>query len=120
MTSSVAVSRGDIFLLRVKEQSADGVTEKERPALVIQNNDGNQHGSTTIVVFITTTIKEERNYPHVVVLERGVGGLSARSTVDCGIIWTVKKGNLGRKLGHVDLINMKRVDYALKVSLALT
>jgi mRNA interferase MazF len=107
--------RGEIWLInwnpaRGSEQAG------ERPALVIQNDIGNEHASTTIVAAISTSI---RSYPMNVFLEPPEGGLSKPSIVKTGQIMTVSKERLKKKLGKLNQEKMQEVNRALKLSLAL-
>ncbi|KPK72893.1 PemK family transcriptional regulator [candidate division WOR_3 bacterium SM23_60] len=87
-----------------------------RPALIVQNDTGNQYAATTIVAAITTTIKI---YPVTVLLEAKGAGLSKESMVNCAQLLTVDKSRLRKRLGKLDEKLMERVDKALCVSLAL-
>ena len=111
------VERGDIFLVNFNPKRG---TEQEgyRPALVIQNNVGNEMGSTTIVAAITTNIK--KTYPFMVRLEAGEGGLDRESMVNLAQILTIDKDErLTHKLGALSEQKMTHVDNAIKISLAL-
>ncbi len=85
-----------------------------RPALVIQNDVGNQHGATTIVAAITSTIKI---YPVTVLLKKGEGNLSHASMVNLAQILTLDKSRLQRRVGVLSSRLMEKVDAAIKVSL---
>lgn len=85
-----------------------------RPALVIQNDVGNQHGATTIVAAITSTIKI---YPVTVLLKKGEGNLSHASMVNLAQILTLDKSRLQRRVGVLSSRLMEKVDVAIKVSL---
>ncbi len=85
-----------------------------RPALVIQNDVGNQYAATTIVAAITSTIKI---YPVTVPLKKGVGGLPQSSMVNLGQILTLDKSRLHRRIGALPSEVMERVNAAIKVSL---
>jgi mRNA interferase MazF len=87
-----------------------------RPALVVQNDTGNQYAATTIVAAITTTIKI---YPITVVLEKGDAGLDRRSMVNLSQIFTIDKSSLRHRLGSLSSDRMAGVDRAIKVSLDL-
>ena len=107
--------RGEIWLVnwnpaRGSEQA--GI----RPALVIQNNIGNEHASTTIVAAISTAIKI---YPMNVLLDPPQGGLIKPSIIKTSQILTVSKDRLEKRLGLVEENKMKEVDRALKLSLSL-
>ncbi len=87
-----------------------------RPALIIQNDVGNQYASTTIVAAITTTIKK---YPVTVVLDRHEGGLRQLSMVNLAQILTLDKERLMRKLDAVSEARLAEINAALLVSLGL-
>jgi mRNA interferase MazF len=90
---------------------------KTRPALVIQNDDGNRNSPTTIVVTITSRLLG-LDYPFFVEVPEGV--LPKASVVNCAHIRTVDKSRMkpGR-LAMLDAATMARVDEALRASLGL-
>ena len=87
-----------------------------RPALVIQNDVGNEHASTTIVAAVTTVIKP---YPVAVVLDRGEAGLKKKSMVNLAQILTMDRSRLKRRLGAIHPQRLSAVDRAIKISLDL-
>ncbi len=107
--------RGEIWIVnwnpsRGSEQAG------RRPALIIQNNIGNDKSSTTIVTAISTSVKE---YPMNVVLNPPEGGLNQRSIVMTSQILTVSKGRLEKKVGLLSPAIMAEVNTAIKLSLEL-
>lgn len=108
-------SRGDIWLVNFnpgRGSEQQGI----RPALVVQNDVGNQFAATTIVAAITTTIKP---YPVTVVVRGGTCGLSRESMVNLAQILTVDKQRLIRRLGQLTPELQTAVNRALRISLAL-
>lgn len=108
--------RGEIWLVnwnpsRGSEQAG------RRPALVIQNDIGNQKAPTTIVAAISTVVKL---YPMNVLVEPPEGGLEGPSIVKTSQILTVAKERLEKRLGRLDPGKMESVDRAIKLSLALS
>lgn len=87
-----------------------------RPALIIQNDVGNQYAATTIVAAITSTIKL---YPVTVPLKKGEAGLQEPSMINLAQILTVDKSRLQRRLGTLRADTVKRVNDAIQVSLDL-
>jgi mRNA-degrading endonuclease toxin of MazEF toxin-antitoxin module len=85
-----------------------------RPALVIQNDVGNEYAATTIVATITSTVKA---YPVTVPLRKGGGGLPQPSMVNLAQILTVDKSRLQRRLGVLGPERLAAVDQAIRVSL---
>ena len=88
-----------------------------RPALIIQNDTGNQYAATTIVAAITSTIKK---YPVTVVIQRGKGGLKEESMINLAQILTIDKGRLMRKMGQIEEEKIFEVNEAIKISLGVT
>lgn len=108
--------RGEVWL--VNFNPGWGSEQKGvRPALVVQNNVGNQYAATTIVAAITTTIKP---YPVTVVIGARTCGLLHDSMVNMAQVLTVDKGRLIRKLGGLTPEQLAAVNRALHVSLDLT
>lgn len=109
-------SRGEVWMVdfnpgRASEQKG------MRPALIIQNDVGNQYASTTIAAAITTTIKK---YPVTVVLARHEGGLKEPSMVNLAQILTLDKTRLIKKLGALSPTRVAEVNSALLISLGLS
>lgn len=110
------IRRGDIFLVdfnpgRGSEQAG------HRPAVVVQNDVGNEYGSTIIIIAITTAA--HKDYPFLARLNAGEGGLERDSVANAAQVLTVDKSRLARKLGSLSPERMRRVDRALMLSLGL-
>jgi len=107
--------RGDIWL--VNFNPGRGSEQKGiRPALVVQNDIGNEYGSTTIIAAITTTIK---TFPVTVLLPQSTTSLDKPSMVNAAQLLTVDKARLTKKLGVLNQAQMTAVDGALRVSVGL-
>jgi mRNA interferase MazF len=105
--------RGEVWL--VDFNPGRGSEQKGiRPALILQNDIGNQYAATTIIAAITTTIKI---YPVTVLLQAKTAGLPKDSMINCAQILTIDKSRLKKKLGRLDTIRMKQVEKALCISL---
>jgi mRNA interferase MazF len=114
MTAAAPI-RGEVWTVDL----SDGRGSEQRgarPAVILQNDVGNQYSATTIVAAITSTIKI---YPVTVAVEKGEGGLTRRSMVNLSQIFTIDKGRLRRRLGALAADRMESVDRALRISLAL-
>lgn len=109
-------ARGEIYMVdcspsRGSEQAG------RRPALVVQNNTGNQLSSTTIVVAVTSRIMPRRYPFHVPVPN---GALPKASTIMCEQIMTIDQARLeGKRLALLSDDVMEEVDAALKRSLGI-
>lgn len=110
------VRRGDIWWL---DWSTGRGSEQlgERPAMVIQNDLGNQYSPTTIVAAVTTGAGRE--YPFIVTISASESGLPQDSSVNLSQLLTVDKVRLTRKSGRLDRQEMDEVDKAIKISLGL-
>ena len=87
-----------------------------RPALIIQNDIGNQYASTTIVAAVTAAIKK---YPVTVLVPRGKGNLKEESMVNLAQILTIAKERLVKRVGTLEKDKMLEVDEAIKISLGV-
>ena len=108
--------RGEVWLVnwnpaRGSEQAG------RRPALVIQNDIGNEKASTTIVAGISSSVKI---FPMNVKVDPPEGGLGLASSVKTSQVLTVGKKRLERRLGQLSSEKMKEVNLAIKLSLDLT
>lgn len=111
------IRRGDIFWVNfnpVKGSKQKGI----RPALVIQNNIYNKYSPTTIVAPITSKIYE-KEYPTNVHLLKEESKLDKDSTILLNQIKTIDKRRIIKEISFLDKDIMKKVDIAIKVSLAL-
>ncbi len=113
----MTIKRGDVVLVDL--ESVKGSEQgKTRPCLVIQNNKGNEVSPTTIIAAITS--KSEKEYPFTVHVAAGDGNLPKDSAVLCNHIRTISsKDRIMKILGSLKPETMRKVDTALKVSLAL-
>ena len=108
--------RGEVWLVnwdpaRVSEQAG------KRPALVIQNDIGNEKAPTTIVAAISSSVKR---YPMNVQMNPPEGGLDHPSIIKTSQILTISKERLEKRLGRISGDSLNEVDRAIKLSLALS
>ena len=110
--------RGEIYLVSF-DPTVGYEIRKTRPALIIQNNIGNQYSPLTIVAAITSKVSPVP-YPVEVVIEPGqANGLKARSAIRLDQIRTVDRQRLIKRLGAVEPATLAKVDEAIKISLGL-
>ena len=111
--------RGDVYWVNL-DPTVGAEIKKIRPAVVIQNDAGNQHGAITIIAPISSTKGVPKKSPVFVYLNKGEGGLSEDSLVHCGQIRAVDKAaRLINKLGQLSKKRMDEIDNALMLSLGL-
>ena len=116
MTHKDNVYRGEIYYVDF-EQNAGSSMNGLRPALVISNDVGNQHGPTVIVAAISSSIKAMWLPTHLIVEYNK--GLKTKSMVMLEQIKTVDKACLQEKVGSVSADFLEKVDRALTVSVGL-
>jgi mRNA interferase MazF len=108
--------RGEVWLVnwnpaRGSEQAG------RRPALVIQNDIGNEKAPTTIVAAISSSV---RIYPMNVQINPPEGGLDHPSIIMTSQILTISKERLEKRLGRLSKDRLDDVAIAIKLSLALS
>ena len=108
--------RGEVWLInwnpaRGSEQAG------RRPALVIQNDIGNEKAPTTIIAAISSSVKI---YPMNVEINPPEGGLDHPSIIKTSQILTISKDRLEKRLGRLSKDRLDEVDGAIKLSLALS
>jgi len=108
--------RGSVFLVNLNPTLGSEI-RKTRPAVILQNDIGNQYSSTTIVAPITSG--EEAIFPVEVAVQPPEGGLANPSLILLSQIRTIDKRRLVKKLGELSADTMARVDRAALISLGL-
>jgi mRNA interferase MazF len=113
-----AILRGEIYLCTF-DPTVGHEIRKTRPALIIQNDFGNQFSPLTIVAAITSKVSPAPRPFEVVIEPTPANGLDVRSSVRLNQIRSVDRRRLIRRLGVVEPAIMANVDEALKISLGL-
>lgn len=89
-----------------------------RPAVVIQNDVGNKHSPTTIVVPITS--KQKKDLPtHHKLMKKNYCCLKCDSTILGEQVLTISKDQILDVIGHLREEDSKAVDEILSVSINL-
>ncbi len=123
--AAISVRRGDIFWVDLSGGKGAEIDHKVRPALVIQNDIGNQYSPTTIVAPLSGAVgrktypTEVKLAPSDVSVTSGDSGLVKASKVKLEQIRIVDKSRLRGRVGKVSPAKMIEVDKAIKVSLGL-
>lgn len=111
------INRGDLY-----SACLDPVVGSEqggiRPVLVIQNDVGNRHSPTVIVLAVTGQINKARLPTHVPVPAEG-NGLMKDSVILAEQIRTLDKRRLRERIGTIDPEVMDKVSQALRISLGV-
>lgn len=109
--------RGEIYLVNF-DPTIGAEIKKTRPALVIQNDIGNEYSLITIVAAITSKF-DEPPYPTEVIMEPQESGLPLRSAVVLNQIRSIDRQRLVRRVARASSKTMDRVDQAIQISLGL-
>ncbi|UYJ30902.1 MAG: type II toxin-antitoxin system PemK/MazF family toxin [Oscillospiraceae bacterium] len=108
------IKRGDIFYADL-----DPVVGSEqggiRPVLVVQNNVGNKHSPTVIVVPISSVRK--KNLP--VHIQISCSELPKNSTILAEQIRTIDRSRLRKYVGSLNRESMKEINGILKISIGV-
>jgi mRNA interferase MazF len=111
------IKRGDICIA-----SLDPVVGKEisktRPVVIV-SNDKNNAFSGTVTILPITSKKLKRIYPFEVLLPKGSGSLPKDSKVKADQIRTLDKSRIVSILGRLGENEVKSVERALRIHLAL-
>lgn len=108
--------RGDIWLVDL-EPTIGCEINKTRPAVIIQNDVGNQYNQITIIAPVSSNLA--KIYPIHVKIEAKKTGIDQDSKVCLNHIRAIDKRRLIKKLGMVDSETMGLIDEAIKISLGL-
>jgi mRNA interferase MazF len=111
------IKRGEVFFAQLNpvQGSEQGGM---RPVLIVQNDIGNTHSPTTIVLAITSQIDKARLPTHVE-LSREESGLQRNSVVLAEQIRTIDKSRLKQKITSLSSGLMDKVSQAMIISINL-
>lgn len=108
------VLRGDIYyILPDKKKPVGSEQQSGRPALVVSNNTNNHFSEVIEVVYLTK--QDKKTLPTHVKIR--VSSLDA--TVLCEQIYSVSVERFGNFMGHIQGMEMSKVNEALKISLGI-
>lgn len=109
------IKRGEIYyaeLSPVIGSEQDG----NRPVVILQNDKGNKHSTTTIIAAITSELDKPNLPTHVRFF---TDGMKTESMVLLEQIRTIDKSRLGKYVGTMDAQIMKQIDHAIVISFGL-
>ena len=89
-----------------------------RPVLILQNNVGNRHSPTVIAAPVTSKMGKA-GLPTHVSLNKHSSGLHCGSTILLEQLRTIDKSRLKGRIGMLSEPEMKRIDWALGISIGL-
>lgn len=102
--------RGDIVLIDVPIVDGSRVQGGNRPWLIVQNDVGNRHSPTTIVVPLTSKLKRMEMPTHVIVTGKSIKA----SMVECEQVRVIDKSHVKKCICTLSPQVMSYVDKALK------
>ena len=117
------VRRGEIYLYMFEKNAnrKDGehssVQHGFRPVLIIQNNEGNESSTTTVVAAMTSKLDKPALPTHV--LAKTDCGLKENSLILLEQVQTIDQYSLRDLIGTLEEEKIKEVDKALSVSVGL-
>jgi len=110
--------RGEIYLVDLTINTVGSEQGGVRPAVIVQNEAGNEHAPTTIICPLTTQSKKK--IPTHVDLSREDCGIPRDSTVLCEQVRVVSKERLKKKLGEVtNMQKLNDINQKMIISLGL-
>lgn len=107
------IERGDIYYADL----AGGIGSEQkgvRPVVIVQNNMGNKHSTTLIVVPISKKLTKPPLPTHVIFQNEHLDYISM---ILCEQLRTIDKKRLKSKITHLNDDVMNQVNLALKISL---
>ncbi len=111
------VKRGELYWADFRK-APGSPTRKKRPALIVQNDAGNKFSPNIIAAAVHHDTG--KTLPIHVKIPAGTAGLTKDSYIDCGMLSTFRKTLLGNRIGRLGDADMRHVNRALRISLALS
>ena len=111
------IKRGDVVLVNL-DPPVGSEQGKVRPAVVIQNDIGNEYSPTTIVAPITSKIFS-KEFPTNVHLPTEDSGLKMESTILLNQIRTIDKSRIIKRYKALTSGAIQKINLAIKASLDL-
>jgi mRNA interferase MazF len=111
------IKRGDICIVALHPVVGKEIS-KTRPAIIV-SNDKNNAFSGTVTILPITSKNLKKIYPFEVFLPKGSGNLPKDSKVKADQIRTLDKSRIVSILGKLGESEVKSVEKALKIHLAL-
>lgn len=112
--SERTINRGEVYYITSRPDTVGSEQKSGRPAVIVSNNDGNDHAPIVTVCYLT--LQEKTPLPTHVLIERGQ---CVNSTILCEQVTTVSKDRLGDYMCYLPDDIMDKVDDALIVALGL-
>jgi mRNA interferase MazF len=106
------MSRGDVVIV-----AASGDHGKRRPAVIVQSNAIPENHASVVICQMTSELAEA---DFRITIEPGLEtGLRVRSQVMADKPATIRRGRIGRRIGHLGSADMARLNAALAFVMGL-
>jgi mRNA interferase MazF len=111
---TLTYKRGEIWWVDLKPV-VGSETDKERPCLILQNDSGNQNGSTTIVAPL---LRGRKTYPFVVsIIPTPQNGLDGDRHINLSQMRAVDARRIKQKQGVLEEIYWGQIEKAVSIEL---
>jgi len=111
---TLTYKRGEIWWVDLKPV-VGSETDKERPCLILQNDSGNQNGSTTIVAPL---LRGRKTYPFVVnIIPTPQNGLDGDRYINLSQMRAVDARRIKQKQGVLEEIYWGQIEKAVSIEL---
>ncbi len=111
----IKINRGDIVIVNL-DPVVGSEQGKIRPAIILQNNVGNEFSPTTIIAPITSKVFT-KEFPTNVTISPKDSGLEKVSTILLNQIRTIDKSRIIKRVQSLSPELMSKVDMGIRVSL---
>lgn len=108
---------GEVYL--VEFHGVDHEQQGKRPALIIQNNEGNRRSPNVIVLPLTSSMRKNNQQPTHVFVPADETGLLRDSVVLCENPECVSKSRLGKYLTTIPAVYMEKIAVATLLSTSI-
>lgn len=117
-TANSTIRRGEIYYADLtSDTKGSSVQSGYRPVIIIQNDIGNAHSPTTIVVPLTSKNKRRDLPTHVQIKANNETGLRCDSIALLEQVRSIDKGKLKERVGIIS--DIRELNQALRVSVGL-
>lgn len=113
----MSYKRGDVIFVRFPEDALGSEQKGTRPAVILQNDRGNERSTTLVVAAICT--QRKKLYPMHYILQDDEGGVKKGNVVLCEQVKTIDKQRILRKLGSLSTATMAAINEKLRIELDL-